>query len=173
MTPRALTPFFRCLEKRPCHPLPPGIEFYPAKNSGNHVGESHFLALATALLAATALVPATAGIGQPWLRWPLTGVLLFLAPHLLMTALSWVGGWISGKIRHRGGVQDWTCLAAMTVYAAWRGTGVVAAPGSGWEARICQGWLVFVGLNLLLWLAGCGRVEAIGPDPVLSSDPPS
>ncbi|MDB6071332.1 MAG: hypothetical protein JWL81_2503 [Verrucomicrobiales bacterium] len=171
MTPRALTPLFRCLEKRPCRPPPPEIEFYPAKNSGNHVGESHFLALATALLAATALVPATAGIAHAWLRWPLTALLIFLVPHLLMTALSWIGGWISGKVRHRGTVQDWTCLAAMTGYAAWRGTG--AGAGVGWEAWVCQGWLIFAGLNLLLWMAGCGRVEATGPAPVMPSNPPA
>lgn len=176
MTPRALTPFFRCLEKRTRRARPPGIESHPARQPGNHAGEAFFLALATALLTAAAIVPVTAGVATGWLRWPLAAVLIFLVPHLLMTALSWVGGWLIGKDRHRGPVQDWTCLAAMTVYAAWRGA------GQGWEARICQGWLIFAALNVLLWLAGCGRLEAGGlepptppqpaPDPLPSSPPP-
>ena len=141
MTARPLTPVFRWLARRRARPAPPGVICYAAPAPGNHAGEAVCLAVATCLLTASAVVPATAGVASAWLRWPLVTVLLFLVPHGVMGLVALGSGWIAGKHRHRGVVQDWCCLAVMTGYAAW---GVM---GTGWESWICQGWLGFVALN--------------------------
>lgn len=150
MNPRALTPFFRSVERWFPPAVPPGIELEAALASGSHAGEMWFLATATALLTATAVVPATAGLGSAWLRVPVAGVLLFMVPHFIMGLIALVSPWFAGPRLKREAAQDWCCLAFMTGYAAWKAAG----PASGWIAAVCQGWLGFVALNAVFWLVG-------------------
>lgn len=145
MTPRAFTPLFRWWEHRFPRKSRPGFQDYPAPASGNHAGEATFLALATGLLTATWAIPATASLTSLLLRAPAVALLLFVVPQLLMAAVSLVSPWLAGPQLSREAAQDWSCLALMTVYAA------PGSMGSGWQAGICQGWLVFVALNVLLW----------------------
>ena len=151
MTPRAFTPFFRCLERWLPAPVPPEGKVHPAPAPGNHAGEMWFLATATLLLTATAAIPGTAFLTSWWLRIPAIAGLLFLAPQIIMGFISIVSPWLSGPRLSREAAQDWSCLAAMTVYAAWR------AMGAGWEAVICQAWLVFAVLNAVLALVPLDR----------------
>ena len=148
MTSRALTPVFQWLGRRTARPAAPGVTCYPAPVCGNHAGEAVFLAVATAVLAATAVVPMTAGLPSAWLRWPLALVLLFLLPHLVMALVSLPGARIAGTRWHRGVVQDWSCLAVMTGYAACRIT------ATGWIGWVCLSWLAFMLLNVFMALAG-------------------
>ncbi len=148
MKPRALTPLFQLWSRHAAAQAPEGVLSYPAPASGNHAREAVFLALATALLTASAVVPLTAGIGWPWLRWPVVVILLFLGPHLVMGLISLVSGVVAGRRWHRGVVQDWSCLVGMTAYAAGQ------ASAAGWVGSVCQAWLGFMGLNALIGLVG-------------------
>ena len=147
MTTRAVTPFFQWAARRQGRAAPPEVLCYPAPVPGNHAGEAVFLAVATALLTATGVVPVTAGLPSGWLRWPLGLVLLFLLPHVVMALISLVSGLIAGTRWHRGVVHDWSCLIVMTAYAAWCGT------GTGWTWWICQAWLAFMAVNAVMALA--------------------
>jgi hypothetical protein len=143
MTPRALTPLFRCLG-RWSNPRPPeNVSAYPAASPGNDPAEARFLALGTLFLTATWAIPATAAIASLWLRLPLIGLLLFIVPHLIMGLVALLSPWLASPRLSRESAQDWACLAVMTAWAAYR------SAGGGWEAHICQGWLVFAALNLL------------------------
>lgn len=145
MTPRAFTPLFRWWERTFPRTATPGIHDYPAATSGNHPGEAAFLALSTGLLTATWALPATVGLTSPFLRVPAVALLIFVGPQLLMAAVSMVSPWLAGRWLTREAAQDWSCLALMTAYAGLR------SMGPGWESHICQGWLVFVAMNILLW----------------------
>jgi hypothetical protein len=145
MTPRAFTPLFRWWERRFPRAAQPDIQEFPAPSSGNHAGEAAFLALATGLLTACWAIPATSSLTSLPLRVPAVALLLFVVPQLLMAAVSLVSPWLAGPRFPREAAQDWCCLALMTAYAALRST------EPGWESMICQGWLAFVALNLLLW----------------------
>ena len=147
MTTRALTPFFQWTARCQGRGAPPEVLCYPAPVPGNHAGEAVFLAVATALLTATVVVPVTAGLPSGWLRWPLAMVLLFLLPHVVMALISLASGLLAGTRWHRGVVQDWSCLMVMTAYAAWGGT------GTGWTGWICQAWLAFMAVNAVMALA--------------------
>ena len=146
MTPRALTPLFRCLERWFPAGLPQGVSPYPAPVSGNHSGEAWFLTIATILLTGTWAVPVTVGIPALWLRLPLIALILFFLPHLIMALIALVSPWFAGKCGSREMAQDWVCLIFMTIYAA------AQCRGGGWVSWVCASWLSFSVLNLLLWL---------------------
>lgn len=145
MNPRAITPFFRCWERCFPRPIPPGIQEYPAPAPGNHAGEAAFLALAAGLLTATWAVPATSALTSLALRGPVVLLLVFILPQLLMAAVSFVSIGLAGRRFPPEAVQDWSCLGLMTLYAALR-----SMEAAGWQAALCQGWLAFAALNLLL-----------------------
>ena len=148
MSARALTPVFQWLAHRKANPPAAGVDTYPAPAAGNHPAEAVFLAISTALLTATAVISLTASIPWTWLRWPVNLVLLFILPHVVMALVSLISARIAGTRWHRGVVQDWCCLATMTLYAAARSTAV------GWTAWVCYTWLIFMILNGLLALRG-------------------
>ena len=61
-----------------------------------------------------------------------------------MGAVSLLSPLLAGPRLRRELAQDWSCLALLTAWAAWRST------GAGSAAHLCQAWLGFVALNLLL-----------------------
>lgn len=163
MRHRAITPLFQWWEQccGGCSDRPAaGTQSEPAAQPGSHRGECWFLAAATALLAATAAVPATAGLRLLWLRIPAIVLLLFLLPQLVMALVALISPVWAGNQLSREASQDWSCLGVMTAWAAWRST------GGGWPSTICQGWLIFVGLNLLVFGVqwACRRSAGRGGD---------
>jgi|GEM_PF-6090418 len=145
MTPRALTPLFRCLERWFPGALPQGVTLYPAPVSGNHSGEARFLAIATTLLTASWAVPATEGIQSLWLRLPLIVLMLFFLPHLVTAATALASPLFTEKHCGRETSRAWGCLIFMTFYAA------AHCRVGGWVSLVCIAWLSVAAVNLLLW----------------------
>lgn len=143
MTSRPITPVFRWLAARSTGPAAADASSsFATTTPGNHAGEAAFLAVAVFSLTATGVIPLTETISPAILRW-LTGAgLLFLLPHLIMGMVSLLLFRVTADPARRTEAQDWGCLAAMTLYAGWRGFEV------GWESVVCRIWLGFVLCNL-------------------------
>ncbi len=150
MTPRPITPFFRWLAACRARPAAADEQTYSTATPGNHAGEAAFLALAVFSLTAIGVIPLTETIAPAVLRWLVVAGLLFLLPHLVMGLVSLLLPRMETDPARRTQAQDWGCLAAMTLYAGWRGF------DSGWESLVCRIWLGFVLCNLpfLLWKWG-------------------
>ena len=145
MKQRALTPIFQGWDaiQAARRPAPTALHF-PGNVPGYHPAEALFIATFIFALTTQAMLAFTENI-QSWvIRGPLLAVLIFMVPHMVMALLVPISAAITGRSRHPGLCQDWTCLAALSLAAAWSWI------HGGWGAWVGAAWLVFVALNVVV-----------------------